>query len=271
MPQSYLTANNFSYWDPSHPSAPHWNYNGAEVAPGVSNTPNVTPATVSAASFTAGNAICNTLFLDVENSAENRVYTRYVINIVPAGVQPAFDASVDPQDVVNEAMRFASVIKNVSNDVDCGWITDAVGGAAGAGLPSLDQSIIPTENREGGFWRIIHRGTDNPLADWQSLVQPGDIVRMDWADPKQSQHTSMMLSTQAADGSVLVYDNGLWSPSLNHFTIGAHRANFDIATNPASVTIYRLASDHRYLMEGTQPRRNASWNDLQRRYSHSGW
>jgi len=60
------------------------------------------------------------------------------------------------------------------------------------------------------------------------------------------------LSTQAVDGTVLVYDNGLWSPSLNHFTIGVHRANFDVATNPASVTIYRVSPDHRYLMESTE-------------------
>ena len=74
--------------------------------------------------------------------------------------------------------KFASFYVNVPNTNDCGWIGDAVAAAAGATMPYQNWSTDPDENVDGGFWRIAYRGSDetNPVSDWSTLVQPGDIV-----------------------------------------------------------------------------------------------
>lgn len=76
---------------------------------------------------------------------------------------------------------------------------------AGASLPWLCESTDPSENLEGGLWRIVHRGDDNPVDDWQSLVQPGDMVRLRWKDALC--HTTMVVSGQDAAGNIKVVDN----------------------------------------------------------------
>jgi Repeat of unknown function (DUF5648) len=249
--QSFLTANNFSYWDPTHPAFAHWNLNGSAVPSGFGNTPLVTAANIQQASFTAGNGIMNTLLLDVETSAADHVYTRYSINILPTSVAAPDDTSVDPQDIVNAALRFNQVFGGVQNANDCGFICSAVAGDAGAVMPVDMDSIVPSQNREGGYWRIVHRGTDDPISDWQSLVRPGDVVRLDWSDPTAPQHTTLVLSTQRSDGTIEVLDNGARVGGSATTTIGVHSANYDVVSDPSSITIYRLTPDHLYLIEGT--------------------
>jgi len=247
----YLAAANFSYWDPNHPSVAQWNVNGTPLGHGFSNQQFVSLANLSQVTFTAGNAIDDTLYLTLQDSAANQVYSEYRISIVSTKVTTAPDAAIDPQDIVASALRFNQLYGGVYNTNDCGWITDAVGAAAGAPLPSLDQSIVPTENREGGYWRIVHRGSDNPVRDWQSLVQPGDIVRFDWADPSQPQHTTMIMGAQRFDGTIQVFDNNARQTGVSGSFIGLHTANYDDVSAPASVTIYRVSPDHRYLVQGS--------------------
>ncbi len=250
--EDYLAASNFSYWDLSHPSAAHWNVNGVPLAHGFANQRFVSRADLGQVTFTAGNSIADTLYITAQDSAANQVYSQYKVSIVPTRVAMAPDNAVDPQDIVNSALAFDRAYNGLYNTFDCGWITDAVGAAAGATLPSIDQSINPTENREGGYWRIVHRGTDNPVRDWQSLVQAGDIVRFDWADPAQAQHTTLIMGSQNADGTILIFDNILKQRGVPGSFIGIHSANYDDSSAPASVTVYRVSPDHRYLVQGSE-------------------
>ena len=64
-------------------------------------------------------------------------------------------------------------------------------------------------NEDGGFWRIVHRGSNNPVDNWQTLVQAGDIVRMGWVGG--GFHTVTVTAGINADGvhpgQIQVVDN----------------------------------------------------------------
>jgi hypothetical protein len=101
----------------------------------------------------------------------------------------------------------------------------------------------PTQNVDGGFWRVVYRGSQaNPVSNWQTLVQPGDIVRMGWT--AGGQHTTTVLAVNP-DGSIVVYDNADYVNGVEG--IGIHTVNYDKKTITGDVTIYRLSTDNLYL------------------------
>lgn len=179
----------------------------------------------------------------------------------PAVQQLAINAGVDPgdpqaADIVTAALSWAAIFPDVSSPETCNWIADAVAAAAGATMPLPNADLDPTENVEGGFWRIAYRGSDNPdpVQDWSPLVQPGDIVRMEWfgQDVKtrfdNGGHTTTVLGVND-DGTITVYDN-------NDFTggeplIGVHDVSYWTKTDPAGLTIFRLDPAGQYLINGT--------------------
>jgi hypothetical protein len=119
----------------------------------------------------------------------------------------------------------------------------------------------PSSNVSGGFWRIVYTGaSSSPVQDWYTLVQPGDIVRMEWfgSNPQHPQdhigvHTTTVLSAVNADGQITVYDN-IDHDIINGIeteTIGIHTALYWPGTDPASITIYRLDPNQQYLIQGT--------------------
>ena len=61
-------------------------------------------------------------------------------------------------------------------------------------------------------------------------------------------HSTTVLSTNP-DGTITVYDNSDFNTGQE--TIGIHTWNIDAAVIPSSVTIYRLAPDHLYLINGS--------------------
>ncbi len=65
-------------------------------------------------------------------------------------------------------------------------------------------------------------------------MRPGDIVRYDYADPSQPQHTFTVLEVDGLN--VQTIDN--WGGTVN-----LHWTNYQQWANPASVTIYRITQD----------------------------
>jgi hypothetical protein len=149
-----------------------------------------------------------------------------------------------PADIIASAHSLDSTFPDVPNTNLCNWIADNVAAAAGASQPLPNFYPDPTDNVEGGFWRMAYTGArPNPVKDWFTLVMPGDIIRMqhDWGEG----HTTTALSRQHPDGTVTVYSNG-GGP-----LIGIHPSTAEKGTNPASITIYRLDPKHQYLILGT--------------------
>ena len=154
-----------------------------------------------------------------------------------------------PQDIQNSAHSYEAFYGLVRNTDLCNSIADNVAAAAGATMPLPDADLDPLTNVNGGFWRIAYRGTDTeaPTVDWNTLVQPGDIVRMKWA-AGVSGHTTTVMAVMH-NGRLEVYDN------VDEFdgesVIGEHDdVDYWKWTDPASITIYRLDPDHQYLIEG---------------------
>ena len=151
-------------------------------------------------------------------------------------------------DIVHSAHAYQAIYGAVLNTDLCNWIADNVAAAAGATMPLPNQLLEPQANVDGGFWRIAYRGDgDDPVVDWNTLVQPGDIVRLEWAKTGAG-HTTTVLAVNP-DGTIEVYDNIDVVDGVHH--IGRHD---DVAywkqTDPAGITIYRLDPKGQYLING---------------------
>ena len=245
-----------SYWDPVHPSISSWAENGVPLpvsTPTTLNQQYLTSNQVDSYSLQIGNDIYPFVYLVVPVTVAGGAteYIQYDINVVAPGLQnpTAENGLINPSDIVGTAYRYAAAYSGVLNNYDCHDIAGDVAAAAGAPFVQyLTESTDPTQNVSSGFWRVVYRGSDpNPVADWQTLVQPGDIVRMAWQTG--SFHTTTILSDNP-DGSITVFDNGDYN-SAGQNDIGIHTVNYDTATIPGSITIYRLSPDHLYLIQGT--------------------
>ena len=247
-----LKAWEFSYWNPSTPSVARWFVNGSDIGGEFTNQTDVPLSQLSSADLHVGNDIGPLAFITVPTAGTPGNWTAYaqyaLITIAPSLISPtAGDGEPTPADIVASAQRFAAAYVDVPNTEDCHHIAEAVAGAAGATLPYLSYDTDPTQNEEGGFWRIAYKGSDpNPVAHWQTLVQPGDIVRMAWKGG--GEHTTLVLSVNS-DGTIQVYDNIGYEGKTE--IIAIHNANYDPDTIPTSITIYRLTPDHVYLVNGT--------------------
>jgi hypothetical protein len=249
---SALSAWDFNYWNPSAPTVSQWLNGGTAIKAATTSTfnqANLTASQVSNYSLKLGNDIAPYVFLTVPIGSYE--YIQYEINVVAPGLQAApsgVGGEPTPADIVASAERYAAAYGDVLNDNDCGFIASDLAAAAGAPLDdSESESLDPTQNNSAGFWRVVYRGSDpNPVSNWQTLLQPGDIVRMGWIGG--GQHTTTVLSVNS-DGSITVFDNNdsNGGPSF----IGIHTVNYDTQTIPSTITIFRLTTDHLYLIDGS--------------------
>src|SRR5262245_7625158 len=248
-----LHAWDFSYWNVSAPSVARWFVNGSDIGGEFTHQTDVPLSQLASAQLHVGNDIGPLAFITVPTAGTPGNWTAYaqyaVITVAPSLMSPtAGQGEPTTADIVASAQRFAAAYVDVPNDNDCHHIAEAVVAAAGATLPYMSYDTDPTQNQEGGYWRIVYRGSDsNPVDHWQTLVQPGDIVRMGWT--AGDEHTTLVLSLNS-DGTMQVYDNIAYDAN-NTEIIGIHRANYDPDTIPTSITIYRLTPDHLYLVNGT--------------------
>jgi hypothetical protein len=252
---AFLSAHDSNYWDPAHPSLSEWLINGAPIPDSASgfNQQLVTPAQVPTCTLQVGNNIGPFVFLTVPiSNGSGSEYIQYEINVVAPGlVGTPHGPAGEPTavDIVAAAQRYDAAYDGVLNDNDCGTIASDLAAAAGAPLDDIEsESLDPTKNQSAGFWRVVYRGSDpNPVSNWQTLVQPGDIVRMGWA--AGGMHTTTVLSVNG-DGSITVFDNADRNAS-NQEDIGIHTVNYDTLTTATTVTIFRLSNDGLYLINGS--------------------
>ncbi|QPF90219.1 FG-GAP-like repeat-containing protein [Bradyrhizobium commune] len=200
-----------------------------------------------------------------------------LVNTLKAG----FVASHVPTaaEVVAAAQHFAALENGVADKNDCHWIAMDIAAAAGAPLDPVTQQSTdmivagkdivtetPATNQEGGFWRIAYRGSDGgAVSNWQTLVKPGDIVRMGWDSAHGGGfHTTTVVAGLNADGmhpgQIEVVDNG-------GDVIKERWVDYDSQTVTNSVTIYRLTTDGMNLIDGSSSTHADTWmgtanNDL---------
>jgi Ca2+-binding RTX toxin-like protein len=209
-------------------------------------------------SIAVGNNIVSNVALEVQiDNGSAPSIESLVIGTVPEEFKsPAvFDGAPTPDGVVAIARQVADVAYAYGGYYvnDAHNIAHVIAAGAGATLDPMTASMNPAENQEGGFWRIAYRGSDpDPVTDWETLVQPGDIVRV--GSETNYGHTFTVTEGLNADGNhpgmIEVVDNG-GNDSLFDGTLRERWVNYDIYTNPADTTIYRLASDQKYLIIGS--------------------
>ena len=253
----------FSYWDPNNQHDTTVSVNGRDIGGSGANSFNMT--TVSSADFAntiihSGNNIMPNLYVEVTwASANGQVVSQQELNFnsIPANLdspelQAARAAHADAPtaaDVVLAAEHVAAVERGVTNANDCHFIAHDIAALANAPLDPMTQNVIdPSQNQAGGFWRVFDLGSaSRPLTNWQSEVQAGDIVRMGWSSG--GFHTATVTAGLNADGKhpgmIEVVDNADTGGK-----IGEHWVNYQSITDPKSITIYRLGSDHMNLIDG---------------------
>jgi Ca2+-binding RTX toxin-like protein len=249
-----LANRDFDYWNPSAPSLDRWTFNGTDIGPGFFHQTGFYMSQASQVALTMGNVIGPTSFVMIPTAwnEQNQItqYTEYHIMTIEPDLMLDTAGSKAPtaQDIVDQAYLFDERYGSPVNSNDCHLIAGAVAASAGATMPMYGntQNVIdPSQNIESGFWRIAYRGSDpNPVADWQTLVKPGDIVRMGWTNG--GYHTATVLAVSADKKTMTVYDN-----TADGGKIGIHDVTFDSITRPGSITIYRLTTDNMYLSNGS--------------------
>jgi hypothetical protein len=275
-----------SYWGqptqtpPGTGVDPAWYVNGTRLTASTASLAQIDASQIDEVEFLVGNEIPAAAWFAVTtatDAAGNATQvTRYnmwsvdpSVSTYQAGLAPA-----GPAAMVNSATTYATVYNDVQNYDNCNWIADNVAAGLGATMPYQNFSNDPMENRSGGFWRIVHNGVENPVADWSTLVQAGDVVRMGWQSVDTDSgwaylnwHTTTIYDVAASqlggDDIVTVYDNIQYRGDTSY--IGLHEATYWTDTVPESITIYRLDTDGQYLIDGYSAREyihGTVFNDL---------
>ncbi|MBN8992531.1 MAG: hypothetical protein J0H42_30200 [Rhizobiales bacterium] len=254
------TVNPFSYWDPDNPSVATVLNNGKPIAGSHFDSKDNavwTPQTIDAAHFKdvqiqIGNNIMPNVGLQVAESSANgeTVWRELQVTTVPHQLTThgPSDHAPTAADIVAAAQFFANVERGVANTNDCHWIAMDIAASVGATFDPNTQNVEnPSLNEEGGFWRIAYRGNDPGTVDWQTQVHAGDIVRMGWSRSEGGgYHTATVTAGLNADGlhpgQIRVVDNG-------GNMIQEHWVDYSSLTNGQKVTIYRLTTDDKYLID----------------------
>jgi Ca2+-binding RTX toxin-like protein len=258
------TSQIFSYWDPNNEHDTTVSLNGKDIGGSGANSFNLT--TISYADFAntvihSGNNIMPNIYVEVTwASANGQVTSQQELNFnsIPANLdspelqaaRAAHAGAPTAADVVLAAEHVAAVEHGVVNANDCHWIAQDIAALANAPLDPVTQNVDnPSLNQSGGFWRVQDFGSAaHPLTNWQSEVQAGDIVRMGWSSG--GFHTTTVTAGLNADGKhpgmIEVVDNADTGGK-----IGEHWVNYQSITDPKSITIYRIGSDHMNLIDGT--------------------
>jgi hypothetical protein len=246
----------FNYWNPDDPQVARWYVNGNDIGPAGDNFTNVhqiSAADVASSYLVAGNNISNFAYIEVPIGYNSQGQITAMEQFSLVVVDPAFKVDTHgaptAADIVASAEAFSDAYSGLLNDNDCDKIACALSSAVGAALNiDMGDSTDPTQNESGGFWRVVYRGSDpSPVHNWQTLVKAGDIVRMGWEGG--GHHTTTVLSVNS-NGTMQVFDNDAFTQGGDEI-IGTHTANYQNQTDPTTITIFRLSSDHLYLINGS--------------------
>jgi hypothetical protein len=249
------TPTNVGYWGTPNVT-PQW-YIGGKAVEGPTYVTDISKVTLH-----VGNQINNPATFQIRTTeattGPDAAFVTYNVWTVDPRVIDAMKlAGVSPgtlptaEVVVKTAEAFAQVYGDgvIPNTNLCNWIADNVAAAAGAPMPTINTSLDPSLNQEGGFWRIVYRSSDmtDPPQNWSGFVEPGDIIRMGWFKPETgrlSGHSTTALSSVGLSGEITFYDN------VDSGHIGIHEQAYWHATDPDDITIFRIDSTQ-YLIEGT--------------------
>lgn len=231
----------YSYWDPENPSATTILRNGRALEADRSYTIS-SQDQIDAYSLSAGNLIFANVEIAIKTAAGN--YQNLRLQTVPEELKAdhAFDGIVNPSDIVAAARKLAAGEHDVPNSNDCYFIADTIAASTGAPLPNVSYNFLPSENEEGGYWRIAYAG-ESSNTDWQSELKPGDIVRLRWRGEDDG-HSFTVVSSHNQNGPMEVVDNGLDK-------IAAHWTDYQSDAAPESVTVYRLTDDGLNMINGS--------------------
>jgi Ca2+-binding RTX toxin-like protein len=214
--------------------------------------------------ITVGNNILPNVVLRIDEG--DGVFRDFTVSTLPdqlAPINTTRPANQAPTaaDIVAMAQHFAHDQSGTANAIDCHMIARDVAAAAGAPLDTMTYDTAhPELNEPGGFWRVAYRGTDGGAThDWQSIVKPGDIVRMQ-VESTGNFHTVTVIGAQNEKGEILVLDNQAG-------VISEHWAKYDADSKTEAVTIYRLTTDNTYLIDQSSDAHNTTilgedFNDL---------
>ena len=104
---------------------------------------------------------------------ESEIVTYSVWTVDPTvakGVQSTPGKPI-PADIIASAHSLESVFPDVPNTNLCNWIADNVAAVAGVSMPLPNTYPDPTDNVEGGFWRIAYTvARPDPVKNWFRLV-----------------------------------------------------------------------------------------------------
>ena len=242
------TKKDFKYWGHAPQGLqvpPAWFVNGKQISQ------NYTIRETDNVELLVGNNIDNPAQFNAQvtraaSGSESEFVTYSVWTVDPAVAKGlgSTPGEPTPADILASAHSLDSTFPDCPNTNLCNWIADNVAAVAGASMPLPDAHPDPTDNVEGGFWRIAYSGArPNPVKNWFRLVVPGDVVRMQHV--YGGGHTTTVLSRQHANGTITVYSNG-----VRPF-ISIHESTAEQGTNPASITIYRLDPNQQYLILGS--------------------
>jgi len=233
------------YWG-SLPVSPAWFVNGKEMTRQSYTVKDVKNVELLVGNNIPAPAQFNAQVTRATSGPESEVVSYSVWTVdprVPKAVEST-PGKPNPADMIASANGFNSTFPDVPNTNLCNSIADDVAVGAGATMPLPDAQLDPTDNVQGGFWRIVYTGNGpNPVKNWFNLVMPGDVIRMQ--HDSGGGHSTTALSDRNSDGTLTVYDNG------DAGFIGIHNATYDKHTNPAGTTIYRLDPNQQYLILGT--------------------
>jgi Calx-beta domain/FG-GAP-like repeat/RTX calcium-binding nonapeptide repeat (4 copies) len=192
--------------------------------------------------------------------SSNAGFTGHFLNVTTLlssmDLQTPADHAPTAQDIVSAAHLIATSVDNKAlAPNDCHNLATAIAASAGATLdPNSDwtgkvgDSSPP--NEESGFWRIAYRGNQaGAVADWQTEVKAGDIVRMERFDG--GPHTATVTAGLNADnnhpGKIQVVDNANGVIAERWVDFNDETRGASTLTKPESITIYRLTTDNVYL------------------------
>jgi hypothetical protein len=238
------TKTDHKYWG-KEPIAPAWFVNGERMTSETYTVRDTDDVELLVGNNISSPAEFNARVTLASSGSESEIVTYSVWTVDPSVAKAvgSTPGKPKPTDIVASAYSLNSTFPDVPNTNLCNWIADDVAAAAGTAMPLPDAQLDPTNNVQGGFWRIAYTGvTPNPVKNWGMLVKQGDIVRMQHLTG--GGHSTSVLQKNT-NGTITVYDNG------DHGFIGIHEATYWTGTNPAGTTIYRLDPNQQYLILGT--------------------
>jgi hypothetical protein len=244
----------FSYWDPNNPLLSSWTLNGTTLSP--DNLETIPQSEFADVDYVSGNAIQANATIQIpvafDSNGVAKDYVDYSVQNFGTGFAQASltTGAPTPQDVVNAASAFAAAYTDVPNTEDCYNIAHEVAAAAGATMTQNTGSTNPAQNVAGGFWRIAYAAPagNSAVANWSTLVQAGDILRIGWAN-SQGPHSFTILAPLDAAGRIAVFDNVY--DATGYEAIGIHYVQYWTLTDPNDITIFRLDPKDLYLVDTT--------------------